>query len=151
MFAVVFFGAGLWACCSAAAAQNSTAANGGAQTAPSQQTGQQANQQAASWKPWAGLPVRRIVFEGVSQERLATLSAKLPQAIGQPLDEAKVAESLRQVFATGLFEEIEVAATREGDGVTLIFRGTARTFIGTVIVDGAKGATRKPACSTPWN
>jgi outer membrane protein assembly complex protein YaeT len=142
MFAVVFFGAGLWACCSAAA-QNSTAsaANGGAQTAPNQQTGQQANQQTASWKPWTGLPVRRIVFEGVSQERLATMSAKLPQAIGQPLDEARVAESLRQVFATGLFEEIEVAATRESDGVTLIFRGTARTFIGTVIVDGAKGAT----------
>ena len=49
-----------------------------------------------------------------------------------------VAASLRELFATGLYESIEVAGQREGDGVALIFRGTAHTFIGTVSVDGAK-------------
>jgi outer membrane protein assembly complex protein YaeT len=48
--------------------------------------------------------------------------------------------SLRQLFATGLFETIDVEASAKQDGVALVFRGTPRTFIGTVSVDGAKGA-----------
>ncbi len=58
-----------------------------------------------------------------------------------PLDAEKVAQSIRELFATGLFDSIEVAGRREGDGVALDFRGTPRMFIGTVTVDGAKGAT----------
>ena len=52
-----------------------------------------------------------------------------------------MAASLRELYGTGLFEQIEAVGQRQGDGVALIFRGTARTFIGRVTVDGAKGAT----------
>src|SRR5579859_1379787 len=65
---------------------------------------------------WLGLPVREIAFEGLQQDRLKPLSDHLPQAIGEPLDREKVAQSLRQLFATGLFETIEASASREGDG-----------------------------------
>jgi len=34
-----------------------------------------------------------------------------------------------------------VEGSREADGVDLVFGGTARTFIGIVTVEGAKGAT----------
>lgn len=118
--------------------QNTPAAGG---TSSGGQATAQDQNQAVSWKSWTGLPVRRIAFEGVSEDRLTALKSKLPQAVGEPLDETKVAESLRVLFATGLFEGIEAAAMREGDGVALIFRGSGRTFIGTVTVDGAKGAT----------
>jgi outer membrane protein assembly complex protein YaeT len=45
------------------------------------------------------------------------------------------------LYATGLFDSIEAAASREGDGVALVFRGKARAFIGRLSVDGAKGGT----------
>ncbi|HEY1984961.1 MAG TPA: POTRA domain-containing protein [Terracidiphilus sp.] len=85
--------------------------------------------------------MRRISFEGVSAERLKSIENTLALKKGTILDRAEVAESLRQLFATGLYDTIEVAGERDGDGVALTFRGKARTFIGTVSVDGARGAT----------
>jgi len=90
---------------------------------------------------WEGLPVRRITFEGLSADRLISVRDHLPQVAGSPLLRENVAASLRELYETGLFEEVEAVAQREGDGVALIFRGKARTFIGTVTVEGAKGST----------
>jgi outer membrane protein assembly complex protein YaeT len=90
---------------------------------------------------WEGLPVRRISFVGVSLDRLAPLPGHLPQAEGKPLSGEAIKRSLRQLYATGLFETIAVEAQRDGDGVALLFRGTPRTFIGRVSVDGAKPGT----------
>lgn len=90
---------------------------------------------------WLGLTVRSISFEGDASSRLEYLKTRLPQAIGAPLDREKVADSLRQIFATGLLDSAEVLARPEKDGVGLVFRGTPRMFIGRVSVDGAKGPT----------
>jgi outer membrane protein assembly factor BamA len=90
---------------------------------------------------WVGLPVLHISFEGVDPSRLDPLPGHLAQAEGAPLNPEDVRKSLRQLFATGLFETIEAEGVARPDGVSLIFRGTPRTFIGTVSVDGAKGAT----------
>ncbi|MGA9673212.1 MAG: POTRA domain-containing protein, partial [Terracidiphilus sp.] len=88
-----------------------------------------------------GLTVRHISFEGVAVDRLAPLPGHLPQAEGEPLSREKLKGSLRQLFATGLFEDVQVEGSRDGDVVDLVFRGAPRAFIGTVSVDGAKGAT----------
>jgi outer membrane protein insertion porin family len=90
---------------------------------------------------WQGLPVKSISFEGVPESRLDPLPGHLAQAEGTPLNPENTRESLRQLFATGLYETIEVAGSRVDDGVALVFEGTPRTFIGTVGVDGATGAT----------
>ncbi len=90
---------------------------------------------------WEGLPVRRITFDGVSPDRLAPLPGHLAQTEGAPLSREHLGKSLRQLFSTGLFETIAVEGVREQNGVDLIFRGTPRTFIGAVSVDGAKSAT----------
>jgi outer membrane protein insertion porin family len=90
---------------------------------------------------WQGLIVRRIDFTGVSAARLDPLPGHLAQAEGVPLSAEALKQSLRQLFATGQYETIDVAASRIGDGVAIAFEGTPRTFIGTVSVDGAKGAT----------
>ena len=94
-----------------------------------------------AFSPWQGLPVRTIAFEGVQAERLEPLAGHLPQAEGARFDSDDVRRSLRQLFATGLYETVEVTASRAGDGVGLVFRGTPRTFLGTVSVDGARGST----------
>ena len=66
---------------------------------------------------WSGLPVRSIAFEGVAVSRLAPLPSHLAQAEGKPLNPENLKKSLRQLYATGLFETIEVEGSREADGV----------------------------------
>ena len=107
-------------------------------------SGSQSNSQTSGedrLAQWQGRVVRSISFDGVAGERLSSLQSRLPQEVGEPLDREKVAASLRQIFATGLFDSVEVDGERDGDGVALVFRGAARMFIGRVTVDGAKGAT----------
>ena len=90
---------------------------------------------------WVGLPVRAISVEGISQDRAAPLAADLPLTVSSLLNAADLKRSLRRLYSTGLFDDMEVEAERRGDGVALVFRGIPRTFIGTVGVYGAAGAT----------
>ena len=53
-----------------------------------------------------GLTVRKISFEGVDPARLAPLPGQLPQAAGVPLSLEKLKSSLRELFATGQYEDI---------------------------------------------
>jgi outer membrane protein assembly complex protein YaeT len=94
-----------------------------------------------SLEQWEGLPVRGISFQGVAPARLQHLESHLSQELGAPLNADDMRKSLRQLFATGLFETIQVEGSRQQDGVALLFVGAPRTFIGTVTVDGAKGST----------
>ena len=80
--------------------------------------------------------MQSISFEGVTAERLAPLPDHLAQVLGAPLSRENLARSLHQLFATGLFESVEVDATRQGAGVAIVFQGSPRSFIGTVTVDG---------------
>ena len=88
-----------------------------------------------------GKLVRQIAFAGVPASRLDPLPGHLAQTEGAALSAERVKSSLRQLFATGLYENIEVEATNDREGVDLLFKGTPRTFIGTVSVSGARGAT----------
>jgi outer membrane protein insertion porin family len=87
---------------------------------------------------WAGLQVVSIAFEGVSEALLAPLPGQLAQQAGVPLDPAKVRDSLRRLYATGLYQTIEVAGVRAGNNVSIIFSGTPRLFVGRVNVNGVK-------------
>jgi outer membrane protein assembly factor BamA len=91
--------------------------------------------------PWEGLTVTHIDFSGVSTERLAPLPDHLALKIGSPLVREELQKSLRQLFATGVFETIRVEGEHTANGVTLHFLGTPNRFIGTVNVYGAKGGT----------
>jgi outer membrane protein assembly complex protein YaeT len=77
----------------------------------------------------------------VPAQRLTPLPGHLAQAEGAPLDPENLSASLRQLFATGVFDAIEVDGQRDDNGIALVFRGAPRTFIGVVTVNGAKGAT----------
>jgi outer membrane protein insertion porin family len=88
-----------------------------------------------------GQTIRHISFEGVAAERFATLGTSLPVTVGSALTRENIADSLRRLYGTGLFNSVEAAVQDTPDGLTVIFRGTPREFIGTVSVNGAKGAT----------
>jgi outer membrane protein assembly factor BamA len=87
-----------------------------------------------------GLTVESIGFEGVPADRLDPLPSHLAQAEGAPLTAENIKRSLRQLYATGLYDTVEVEASRQAGGIALTFAGTPRIFIGTVGVDGAVGA-----------
>jgi outer membrane protein assembly factor BamA len=84
----------------------------------------------------AGKPVTAIRFEGVEDSMLTPLEQKLPLQAGQPLDTEKVRESLRLLYATGLYRTIEVRGVSTEKGVEVIFTGTKKMFIGRVSIDG---------------
>lgn len=90
---------------------------------------------------WAGRQIRQITIEGLAPRRIASLHEQLPLTEGTPFDPEKLTASLRQLYATGVFDTLEVSGREDGDGINIVFRGTPREFIGTVSVDGAKGAT----------
>lgn len=87
---------------------------------------------------WAGLRVDDIRFQGVSAELLKPLPGKLPQQAGHALDPAKVRDSLRELYATGLYRTIDVAGVRVGENVSIIFSGIPTLFVGRVVIDGVK-------------
>ncbi|HEV2272613.1 MAG TPA: POTRA domain-containing protein, partial [Acidobacteriaceae bacterium] len=85
---------------------------------------------------WAGLRVVRVQFEGVPASTLQPLPDQLAQQPDKPLDPAKIRDSLRRLYATGLYQTIQVAGFREGGGITLVFSGDPRLFIRRVNVAG---------------
>jgi outer membrane protein insertion porin family len=87
---------------------------------------------------WSGLNVVKVNFEGVGEDLLKPLPGQMAQQAGSALDPEKVRASLRSLYATGLYETIEVAGIRTGDQVTLIFSGAPRLFIGRVNVEGVR-------------
>ena len=61
----------------------------------------------------------------------------LPQKVGEPLDRAHVRDSIRVLYATGRFADIQAEVTPSGDGVALTFTTSANFFVGAVTVEGA--------------
>lgn len=89
---------------------------------------------------WEGKQVLRIEFAGVATSRLDPLPRELAQQPNAPLKAENVRQSLRRLYASGLYDSISAEGSLEGDGVVLIFHGEPRTFIGVVTVEGAKGS-----------
>lgn len=82
--------------------------------------------------------MEKVEFQGVTQDRLDPLPGELPQQPGEPLDPARVRESLRRLYATGLYQTVEAAGLRSGRGVTLVFSGTPQMFLRRVNLEGIK-------------
>jgi len=61
----------------------------------------------------------------------------LPQKLGNPLDRDRVRESIRVLYATGRFADIQAEVTPSGTGVVLAFVTSANYFVGAIDVEGA--------------
>jgi len=121
---------GLWGVAGAQATAGSAS--------PIAEAGQAAPAAQASLAAWKGLRVVKVEFQGVVFDAKDTLPGQLPQQAGEPLDPAKVTASIRRLFTTGRYRDISVAGRREGGGVTLIYVGTPRYFVGRVTIAGVK-------------
>ena len=89
----------------------------------------------AAMSEYAGQMVNSIELPDVTgAERLLSL---LPQKTGEPLERDKVRESIRVLFATGLFSDIQAEVTSTNPGVRLVFTSSPNFFVGSINVEGA--------------
>ena len=83
-----------------------------------------------------GVPVAAVRFEGVTFAENDAILAVLAQRAGQPLDPDKVRADLRRLFASGRYRDISVSGETTGNGLTLIYAGVPRYYVGRVEIDG---------------
>jgi outer membrane protein insertion porin family len=87
---------------------------------------------------YQGLPVREVHFAGVQSGDLEQLQKVVTQKANQPLDRYKIRDSVRALFATGRFADVQVEADRTPQNeVDLVFRAVQNYFVGVVMVEGA--------------
>lgn len=87
-----------------------------------------------------GSKIAAVEFRGmrVDPPVLANLQQLVAQTSGDRLDREKVGQSLRALYATGRFADVQVAAEKTQDNqVRLVFTATENLFIGLVAVEGA--------------
>jgi outer membrane protein insertion porin family len=89
----------------------------------------------ASMTRYAGFNVQSIELPGVADRD--HLLGMLPQKAGQPLDRDQVRESIRVLFATGRFGDIQAEVTPVGVDVRLTFTTSLNFFVGAIDVEGA--------------
>jgi len=89
---------------------------------------------------YEGLRVQEIRFPDVAGNEQAQLADLIPQHAGAPLDHELVRQSIRALFATGRFSDIqaEVEAVAP-QAVRLDFLTSPNYFVGVVNVEGAPG------------
>lgn len=85
-----------------------------------------------------GLQISSVEFRGVERSRLEPLPGKLAVQPGKTLSSEDVRQSLRRLYATGLYSAISAKGERRGNQVTLRFQGIPQMFLGRVTVEGLK-------------
>ena len=83
-----------------------------------------------------GNKIAAIGFEGVEFAADDPLPGELGIHAGDTLDPAKVRAATRRLYLTGLYRDIRIRSLRGTNGITLIFDGTPRFFIGRVRIQG---------------
>ncbi len=86
----------------------------------------------------AGETVLGLRFEGVTFDAKNAIKTELAQQAGTALDPEKVRADLRTLFATGLYRNIAVYGEEGTGGLTLVYAGEPRFFVGRVTIDGVK-------------
>jgi outer membrane protein insertion porin family len=86
---------------------------------------------------YEGKIVQAIEIPGVAEVDREHMLQLLPQKAGEPLDRERVRDSIRALYATGRFADIQAEAAPSGEGVTLAFTTSANFFVGAVDVEGA--------------
>lgn len=136
----------------AASGQNlaSPSQAGSTQTSPPQASAPRSNQAQAQGSPesatlsaYDGKIVRALQLPGVSDRDRDHLLQLLTQKAGEPLDRNRVRDSIRTLYATGRFSDIQAEVAPNGDGVSLTFVTSANFFIGAVDVEGAPNRPNK--------
>jgi outer membrane protein insertion porin family len=86
---------------------------------------------------YEGKVVESIEIPGVADRDREHILQLLAQKVGEPLDRVRVRDSIRALYATGRFADIQAEVSPSGQGVALTFTTSANFFVGAVQVEGA--------------
>ncbi|HEV2578338.1 MAG TPA: POTRA domain-containing protein [Acidobacteriaceae bacterium] len=84
----------------------------------------------------AGVPVTAVRFEGVTFGPHDAIVTELEQTAGERLDPQKVRADIRRLYASGLYRDISVSGETNANGLTLIYGGVPRYYVGRVEING---------------
>ena len=113
------------------------AARAGSDPSASAHVSQEPSSALASISAYAGRIIQSIELPGLrDSDRLLEM---LPLKAGQPLDRDQLRESIRLLFSTERFADVQAEVTPSGPGVRLTFTTSPNFFVGAVDVDGAPG------------
>jgi outer membrane protein insertion porin family len=116
----------------------SAARAGSAVTLPTaQQPQSQPSSSLATMSSYVGRTVKLVELPGVPDAD--HLLQMVPQKAGQPLDRDQVRDSIRVLFSTGRFADIQAEVTVSGTDVILTFTTSLNFFVGAIDVEGAPG------------
>lgn len=86
---------------------------------------------------YEGKNIERVELPGVGEQDRDHLLQLISQKAGTSLEREQVRESIRALYATGRFADIQAEVAPSGDGVVLTFVTSANFFVGAVNVEGA--------------
>jgi len=89
---------------------------------------------------YQGLRVTEVGFRGIAADPavMENLRQLVAENLNQPLDRQQLGRSIRALYATGLFADLQVEAQRKSQNeVSLVFIATENLFIGGITVVGA--------------
>lgn len=95
-------------------------------------------QQLSAGAAYEGSTVRAVDISGVDVRDRPHLLDLLPQKPGSPISRDQVRESIRALYATGRFADIQAEVTPVLDGVHLSFVTSPNLFVGAINVEGAE-------------
>jgi len=81
--------------------------------------------------------VQSIELPGAAERDREHLLQLLAQKTGEPLDRGRIRDSIRALYATGRFADIQAEVVPSGEGVVLTFTTSPNFFIGAIKVEGA--------------
>jgi outer membrane protein insertion porin family len=112
-------------------------AGSGVMLPTAQQPQSQPSSSLAAMSSYVGRIVKLVELPGVPDAD--HLLQMLPQKAGQPLDRDQVRDSIRVLFSTGRFADIQAEVTVSGTDVILTFTTSLNFFVGAIDVEGAPG------------
>lgn len=113
-------------------------AQGQPATPQDRSTSQESTYDLSAVSRYEGRPVKQIDFRGLAGGDATMLRSLLPVREDEPLTREALQQSLRTLYATGLFETLEVQADTVSGGIALTYVGKENYFNGQIRVQGLK-------------
>ena len=100
---------------------------------------------------YEGKIVRSMELPGVADKDRTHLLNLIPIRVDEPLKRDSVRDSIKTLYGTGRFADIQAEVTPSGDGVVLSFVTSPNFFVGAVEVEGLRTGLTQIRSSTRRN